>query len=215
MQVSLLAKLTLDTLLKNKNEVDGRNNNSAEPPKAEKEEGELSPVGEFEENFMDFKEDNVKSMLESEHEQENQSTNGNGGGGNGAEADDEDSENNVSDRGGEISGSDVCSHEEENEEEEEEVDHNEAETKAGSEDEHDAHGGTEDWILLPLPERFLSSAKPLLKRIQGDQLDDRKDPSRIFYANDDFYVLFRLHQVRNGVGTIFIHGFLFMCSGFN
>ncbi|KAK4771759.1 hypothetical protein SAY86_013534 [Trapa natans] len=187
---SLVGK-SLETSHKNNNEVDGKNDKSAAPSKAEKEEGELSPMGEFEENFMDCKEDNVKSMLDSEHEQENRSTNEDGGGGNGAEADDEDSQN-LSDRGGEVSGSDMCSHDDE--EEEEEVDCDEAETRAESEGELDGHCGMENGIILPLPDRHLSLAKPLSKRIQADQLDGKRDLSSIFYANDDFYVLLRLYQ---------------------
>lgn len=192
----------MDTLPENNSEVDGHNDDSAEPLKSEKEEGELSPMGEFEENFTGYKEDNVESVPEPEHEQEHQSTNGEGGGGMDAEAIDEESENNISERGGEVSGSDECSHEEENEEEEE-ADHDEAGAKAESEGEHDGHGGAEDGAMLPISERFLSSVKPLSKRIQAGQVDERMDSSQIFYANDDFYVLFRLHQVRNQDGPLF------------
>lgn len=80
--------------------------------KSEKEEGELSPNCEFEENLVEFKEDGGKALLkEIKHidERENHSANGEEtrnlvcGVGNGAEADDEDS-GNVSVRG-DISGS--------------------------------------------------------------------------------------------------------------
>ncbi|KAK4783135.1 hypothetical protein SAY86_007509 [Trapa natans] len=187
-EVSALSNLTSDALIKNNNEFSGHaDNNSAEPLKPEKEEGELSPMGELEDNFVEYKEDNVESVPEVEHEQENQSNNDEGGGGMGAEANDEDSENNISDRG-EVSGSDESSHDEENEEEEE-ADHDEADAKAESEGEHDGHGA-----MLPISEHFLSSVKPLSKWVRADQAIERMDSSRIFYANDDFYALFRLHQ---------------------
>ncbi|KAK4798031.1 hypothetical protein SAY86_030357 [Trapa natans] len=191
-EASALSKLMPDTFVKNNNEFDGHTDNSAEPLKSEKEEGELSPLGDFEENFVDFKEDNVESVPEVEHEQEHQSTNGEGGGGMGSDANDEDSENNISDRG-EVSGSDECFHEEENEEEEE-ADHDEVDGKAESEGEHDGHGGAEDGSVFPISELFLSSVKPLSKWVHADQAIEKMDSSRIFYANDDFYALFRLHQ---------------------
>ena len=48
-------------------------------------------------------------------------------------------------------------------------------------------------------ERYLQPVKPIAKHvpliIQVGECNSRND-SRIFYGNDSFYVLFRLHQVR-------------------
>ncbi|KAF2614374.1 hypothetical protein F2Q70_00007440 [Brassica cretica] len=59
----------------------------------------------------------------------------------------------------------------------------------------DSHLIEEDNRLLPLSERVLLSVKPLSKHVAAAALlDERQKDSRVFYGNDDFYVLFRLHR---------------------
>ncbi|PRQ53756.1 hypothetical protein RchiOBHm_Chr2g0170001 [Rosa chinensis] len=50
-----------------------------------------------------------------------------------------------------------------------------------------------DGCSLQLPERYLMSVKPLAKHVSVPLVDEKKD-SRVFYGNDYFYVLYRLHQ---------------------
>lgn len=56
----------------------------------------------------------------------------------------------------------------------------------------------EDGSFFTFSERYLQPVKPLAKHIPGtlqaSECDSRND-SRVFYGNDSFYVLFRLHQV--------------------
>ena len=61
----------------------------------------------------------------------------------------------------------------------------------GMADAHDVEG---DGTSLPLSERFLLTVKPLAKHVPPSLHDKEKD-TRVFYGNDSFYVLFRLHQV--------------------
>ncbi|CAL2231520.1 unnamed protein product [Prunus armeniaca] len=128
------------------------------------------------------------------------------GGENDADADDEgeesaqrsseDSEN--ASENGDVSGSESGDGEEcSREEREEDGDNDEHDTKAESEGEAegmaDAHDVEGDGISLPLSERFLLTVKPLAKHVPPALHDKEKD-SRVFYGNDSFYVLFRLHQ---------------------
>jgi paired amphipathic helix protein Sin3a len=39
------------------------------------------------------------------------------------------------------------------------------------------------------------SVKPLAKHVPTDLVNEKRRDSWVFYGNDDFYVLFRLHQV--------------------
>jgi len=100
--------------------------------------------------------------------------------------------------GSESGDGEECSRED-HDEEEEDMDHDDQDAKAESEGEaegttetHDVEGG----ISLPLSERFLYSVKPLAKHVPTAFNDRDAKSSRIFYGNDSFYVLFRLHQVR-------------------
>lgn len=56
----------------------------------------------------------------------------------------------------------------------------------------------EDGSFSTFSERYLQPVKPLAKHVPGtmqaSESDSRND-SRVFYGNDSFYVLFRLHQV--------------------
>ncbi|XP_022774459.1 paired amphipathic helix protein Sin3-like 2 [Durio zibethinus] len=182
---------------------------SAGPSKIEKEEGELSPNGDFEEdNFVAYGDTGLKTVPKAKVGVESrQYRSGNGkelhsgdaGGENDADADDEDSEN-ASEAGDDASGSesagDECSREEH--EEEEEVERDEVDGKAESEGEAevmtDTHVGG-DGMSLSFSERFLSTVKPLAKHVPGVLPEEDRNCSWVFYANDDFYVLFRLHQI--------------------
>ncbi|KAH1100178.1 hypothetical protein GLYMA_13G067800v4 [Glycine max] len=181
---------------------------SVGPCKIEKEEGELSPNGDSEEdNIVAYGDSNVQSMAKSKHNIERrkyQSRNGEdescpeAGGDNDADADDEDSEN-VSEAGEDVSGSESAGDEcfREDHEEEEDIEHDDVDGKAESEGEAegicDAQAGG-DGTSLPLSERFLSSVKPLTKHVSAVSFVEEMKDSRVFYGNDDFYVFFRLHQ---------------------
>ncbi|XP_024018495.1 paired amphipathic helix protein Sin3-like 2 isoform X1 [Morus notabilis] len=173
---------------------------SVEASKVEKEEGELSPNGDFEEDNFVSGDVGMQSMAKAKHPVEcRQYQSGSGeelcgqqaGVENDSDADDENSED-VSEAGEDVSGSesagDECSREGHGEED---VDHDEVDGKAESEGEAE---GTTDARLVPLPERFLSSVKPLAKHVPAILVEQKKG-CRVFYGNDDFYVLFRLHQI--------------------
>ncbi|XP_050375013.1 paired amphipathic helix protein Sin3-like 4 isoform X2 [Argentina anserina] len=191
---------------------------SARQFKIEREEGEISPNGDFEEdNFANYREagseavkkpkkDGVSGRQPKGRHGEEEICGGDAGGENEADADDEgeesahrsseDSENGS--ENGEVSGSESGEGEEcSREEREEDGDNDEHDAKAESEGEAegtaDAHDDEGDGTSLPHSERFLLTVKPLAKRVPPALLDKEKD-SRIFYGNDSFYVLFRLHQ---------------------
>ncbi|PPE00510.1 hypothetical protein GOBAR_DD02460 [Gossypium barbadense] len=140
---------------------------STGPSKVEKEEGELSPNGDFEEdNFVAYGDAGPKVVPKAKHGVESrQQRSGN--------------------------GKDLHS--------EEEVEHDEVYGKAESEGEAegiaDAHVGG-DGTSLSFSERFLFTVKPLSKHVPPALPEDEKYNSWVFYANDDFYVLFRLHQLQ-------------------
>lgn len=202
--------------------VNGCHEAFARPSKIEKEEGELSPNGDFEEdNFVVYGGSGELSMPKAKQSRQYQAGKGeqmncqDAGGENDADADDEDSEN-VSEAGEDVSGSesggDECSRDEH--EEEEDAEHDEADGKAESEGEAegmvDGHVGGGDG-LLPLSERFLLSVKPLAKHVPAAFLEKERKDSRVFYGNDDFYVLFRLQQVRKHycLRLVIIYGYIF------
>lgn len=168
--------------------------------KVEKEEGELSPNGDVDEdNSAAYADAGTQAGPKEKHNTENQHyRDGNGEGAgveNDADADDEDSEN-ASEAGDDMSGSesagDECSREEH--EEEEDVEHDEIEGKAESEGEAEVHYSGGEASPLPLSERFLLSVKPLVKYVSLVSQDIDKKDSRVFYGNDNFYVLLRLHR---------------------
>ena len=103
----------------------------------------------------------------------------------------------IEDVSGSESAGDECFREDH--EEEEDIEHDDVDGKAESEGEAegicDAQVGG-DGTSLPLSERFLSSVKPLTKHVSAVSFVEEMKDSRVFYGNDDFYVLFRLHQVR-------------------
>ncbi|KAK4477405.1 hypothetical protein RD792_016626, partial [Penstemon davidsonii] len=183
----------------------GYNEVSVDPLKNEKEEGELSPTGDFEDNIGAYIDDSSQALPEkSRGNDEMQCQTGNqeeicadAAGENDADADDEDSEN-VSEAGEDVSGSESAADECSPEEHEEEEEHDEVDGKAESEGEAEntseaqCNGG--DGALVPQSERRLQTCKPLSKHVASLIVGDEKNDRRVFYGNDTFYVLFRLHQ---------------------
>ncbi|XP_054823950.1 paired amphipathic helix protein Sin3-like 4 isoform X2 [Prosopis cineraria] len=176
--------------------------------KGEREEGELSPNGDFEEdNSAVYRDAGLEAMskgkdsgmIQQYQNRHGEEICGEAGGENDADADDEgeeshqrsleDSEN--ASENGDVSGSESvdgeCSREE----------HEDGEHKAESEGEAegmaDANDVEGDGSLLPFSERFLLTVKPLAKYVPT-ALHEKEGNSQIFYGNDSFYVLFRLHQ---------------------
>ncbi|KAI9153728.1 hypothetical protein LWI28_015603 [Acer negundo] len=178
---------------------------SVGPSKVEKEEGELSPNGDFEEdNFGVYGDAGMKATPKAKHSVESRNEEGlrcqGVGGENDADADDEDSENASAagdDALGSESAGDECSREEH--EEEEDVERDEVDGKAESEGEADGmanqHFVGGDGMHLSVSERFPFSVKPLAKYVPTTLLGNESKDSRVYYGNDDFYVLFRLHQI--------------------
>lgn len=125
--------------------------NGSHITKVEKEEGELSPNGDFEEdNFAAFKDNEAdRTSCDSENVFEN----------------------------GEVSGSETADVENHSHEEHNEVHNNKAESEGEAE------------------KRLKVTVKPLTKYVPGLSHNNLNDP-KVFYGNDTFYVLFRLHQVR-------------------
>ncbi|GMP29098.1 hypothetical protein CsSME_00004361 [Camellia sinensis var. sinensis] len=188
--------------------VNGYHKESIESPKIEKEEGELSPNGDFEEdNFVVYGDGGgsqvIPKMMRSSESMQYKAVNQeelccqDAGGENNVDADDEDSEN-IS-QGEDVSGSesaaDECSQDEHEEDEDGEQD--EMDGKVESEGEADGMPDVRfvrDGISPP-SENFLRTVKPLAKHVTSALHDNEKKYSRAFYGNDSFYVLFRLQQI--------------------
>ncbi|XP_071735041.1 paired amphipathic helix protein Sin3-like 2 isoform X1 [Rutidosis leptorrhynchoides] len=137
--------------------------------KFEKEEGELSPNGDFDEDDFVAYEDNNGSHAKAKHSAEI----------------DADAEDDVSENGGgddDVSGSESAADEE----------HEEEDGKAESEGEAE---GIEDANSLQSADHFLLTAKPLAKRVASPLHDGGKKDCNVFYGDETYYVLFRLHQV--------------------
>ncbi|KAK6931145.1 Histone deacetylase interacting domain [Dillenia turbinata] len=191
---------------------------SARPLKVEREEGELSPNGDFEEdNFAAYRD----AVMDDVHKPKDAAANGQyqteigedevclgeqgGENDNDADADDEGDESaqrssedsdNASENG-EVSGSESVGEECSPEEHDDDGDHDEHDTKAESEGEAegtaDAHDVEGDGSGFHYSDRSLQNVKPLVKFVPSVLRGSNKD-SRVFYGNDSFYVLFRLHQ---------------------
>ncbi|CAJ2647756.1 unnamed protein product [Trifolium pratense] len=144
--------------------------------KSEREEGELSPIGEFEgeearrENYADADDEGEESPQRSSEDSENASENV------------------------DVSGSESADGEEGSQEEHEDGEHDDkAESEGEAEGMADAHDIEGDGTPLPFSERFLLNVKPLAKHVPPVfHFKDRNSP--VFYGNDSFYVLIRLHQ---------------------
>lgn len=171
----------------------------------------MSPNGDFEDNFGVYEDLGVKSTSKPENSAEADVENED-------DADDDDSGN--ASEGGEDasrteSGGDECSQDENIEEEDGE--HDEIGCKAEGEGEAegiDAHLLEGDSDLLPQSERGLLSVRPLLKHVSAVLRDEGTKDFQVFYGNDDFYVLFRLHQVSASfdinAGTKLLTNFFFL-----
>ncbi|XP_010471006.1 PREDICTED: paired amphipathic helix protein Sin3-like 4 [Camelina sativa] len=164
--------------------------------KVEREEGELSPTGEFEEdNFAVHAENELETLSKIKENDD-------------ANADDEgdasaprssDGSGNTS-QNGDVSGTD--SGDGEDCYREDDMDHNNKAESEGEAEEgmSDAHDGAEgDKPVLSMSIRNMLHVKPLAKYVPPALRDKDKDDSRknskVFYGNDSFYVLFRLHQI--------------------
>ncbi|KAJ4912071.1 Paired amphipathic helix protein Sin3-like 2 [Raphanus sativus] len=162
---------------------------SGAPSKIEKEEGELSPTGDSEDTYTVYEDQGLKSTAKSEHSVEAEGEN------DGDDADDEEGDD-ASEGGEDASGTESVGDEGSQDDNgvEEEGDHGKAESEGEAEG-MESHL-IEDSGLLPLSERVLLSVKPLSKHVAAAALrDEGKQDSRVFYGNDDFYVLFRLHRI--------------------
>lgn len=168
---------------------------SGAPSKIEKEEGELSPTGDSEDTYTVYEDQGLKSTAKSEHSVEAEGEN------DGDDADDEEGDD-ASEGGEDASGTESVGDEGSQDDNgvEEEGDHGKAESEGEAEG-MESHL-IEDSGLLPLSERVLLSVKPLSKHVAAAALrDEGKQDSRVFYGNDDFYVLFRLHRVSECLKT--------------
>ncbi|XP_044447569.1 paired amphipathic helix protein Sin3-like 4 isoform X1 [Triticum aestivum] len=178
--------------------------------KVEREEGELSPNGDFEEdNFGPLGNAAVDGASKPKEVSAGRTRAAEFAGANDADADDEGDESaqrsteseNASEAGEDASGSESGDGEEcsrEDNEDEEDADHDDPDAKVESEGEaegnteaHDADGG----MSLPFSERLHNTVRPLAKHVPTALQDHGGKFSRIFYGNDSFYVLFRLHQI--------------------
>lgn len=180
--------------------------------KIEREEGELSPNGDFEEdNFVGYGSSGpanricTKTKDSAAVSKDGQEVKCRVEAAGDNDADDEGDEShqrstedseNVSETGEGVSGSDSgdgveCSPEDHEGEEDAKV---ESEGEAeGTADAHDVEG---EGSLLKFSERFLQTVKPLAKHVPSALQNKEGKDFRIFYGNDSFYVLFRLHQVK-------------------
>ncbi|RRT77601.1 hypothetical protein B296_00012975 [Ensete ventricosum] len=198
--------------------------------KVEREEGELSPNGDTEEdNIVAFEDaaitvapkgkDNCASTLYQIKPGEVEVSCGEDAEENDADADDEGEESaqrstevseNASEAGEDVSGSESgngeeCSHDV-HEEEEDDVVHDDQDAKAESEGEAEGMTNVQDAegeiMSLPFSERFLNTVKPLARHVPAALHDKRESSSRVFYGNDSFYVLLRLHQFEDDCRAI-------------
>uniref|UniRef100_A0A803PD15 Histone deacetylase interacting domain-containing protein n=1 Tax=Cannabis sativa TaxID=3483 RepID=A0A803PD15_CANSA len=191
-----------------------RNHRYQEEPvahfKIEREEGELSPNGDFEEdNFANYGEAGLEALRKAKDgAASRQYQTGHGveelccgeaGGENDADDEGEESAQRSSEdsenasENGDVSVSESGDGEECSREEHGEEHDTKAESEGEAEGMADAHDVDGDGTSLPFSERFLLTVKPLAKHVPPSLHDKEKD-SRVFYGNDSFYVLFRLHQ---------------------
>lgn len=163
--------------------------------KVEREEGELSPTGDFEEdNFAVHGENDLEALSKSKENDANAYDEGDASAPRSSDGSGNTSQN------GDVSGTD--SGDGEDCYREDDMDHNnkaesEGEAEEGMSDAHDDAEG--DKSVLSISVRNLQHVKPLAKYVPPALRDKDKDDSwknsQVFYGNDSFYVLFRLHQV--------------------
>ncbi|KAJ4884289.1 Paired amphipathic helix protein Sin3-like 4 [Raphanus sativus] len=167
--------------------------------RVEREEGELSPTGEFEED--NFAENDLEALSNGKDDAGN-SLNRGSRGENDANGNDEGDESAPRSSDGSLNTShngDVSGTESGDGEDCFPEDDNKAESEGEAEEEvmSDAEG---ERPVLPISARNLLHVKPLSKYVppalrDKDKDDSQKRNSRVFYGNDSYYVLFRLHQI--------------------
>ncbi|KAL9664924.1 hypothetical protein QQ045_020333 [Rhodiola kirilowii] len=179
------------------------NEESAGQGKPDREEGELSPNGDFgEDNFVPYTDAPIDDLPKTDENTSN-GAHAEAAVGNEVGPDDqgeespqrtsEDSEN--ASENGEASGSDSgeeCFRDNEKDAKNSR-NGNKAESEGEAEGMDDAHEVDGEGNSVPNSERFLSNAKPLVKYVPQASLE-RKRNTRVFYGNDSLYVFFRLHQ---------------------
>ncbi|XP_057419362.1 paired amphipathic helix protein Sin3-like 4 isoform X2 [Lotus japonicus] len=189
------------------------NEESVRHLKSEREEGELSPNGDFEEdNLAVYGDVNLKAVQKGKDGSTSQQYQNRHGekscgepeGENDGDDEHEESPHRSSDdsenasENGDVSGTESADGEEcSREEHEEDGDHehdNKAESEGEAEGMADANDDEGDGASLRYSERFLLTVKPLAKHVLP-VLREEKRNAQVFYGNDSFYVLFRLHQI--------------------
>ncbi|CAM8916122.1 unnamed protein product [Rhodiola kirilowii] len=179
---------------------DRHHEESARHGEADREEGELSPTGDFgEDNFLAYVDapiDDVPKTNGSSTRAEPAVENGGGADGRREESPQrlsEDSDN--ASENIEVSGSD--SGEECFRENDEEAKNggigNKAESEGEAEGMDDTHEVDGEGNSVPNYECILSNVKPLVKHVPHASKEQKRD-SRVFYGNDSLYVLLRLHR---------------------
>ncbi|CAM8903474.1 unnamed protein product [Rhodiola kirilowii] len=165
--------------------------------KAEKEEGELSPTRDSEDDAPPSPVSPVEDLdiRSPQYEVGEAICSQDVVDDNDADADDEDSEN--ASVAGEVSGSESagedCS-QEENVAEHDEI-YGKVESEGEAEGLHDANFAGGDGVMPPMSERFLLNVRPLAKYVPLELCDKANKDARVFYGNDNYYVLLRLHQM--------------------
>lgn len=193
--------------------------------KIDREEGELSPNGDTEEDdlaaYVNSCKEAVHDLKESAVSKQHQSTAAeqprareeveNDGddeeGEESAHRSLEESEN--ASENPDVSGSESADGDQRfPEEPDENRDHDANDNKDGSEGEAegvaDANDAEGDEPVLLFSERFLQMAKPVTKQTPPTSPGRGRDDSQIFYGNDSFYLLFRLHHV----GSFYAHNLI-------
>ncbi|KAI3467443.1 hypothetical protein Pfo_024106 [Paulownia fortunei] len=179
--------------------------------KGEREEGELSPNRNLEENtFAAF--GNTGTKAEQTPCKSDPSIRGIGGEEMCIEETGEETDANADDEGeesaqassdsenasenGDVSASESANGEEcSPEEPDDDGDHDENDNKAESEGEAEGMADVHDTEgMMPFSDRLLQTVKPLTMKVPM-ALHGKEKNSQIFYGNDSFYLLFRLHQM--------------------
>ncbi|XP_073125861.1 paired amphipathic helix protein Sin3-like 2 isoform X2 [Henckelia pumila] len=184
---------------------DGQTADAVDHCKIEKEEGELSPNGDFEDNFGCYQHSSSKSLPKNDGSVEemqcqtriHDDISSDSACKNDADVKDKDNAFEPADNvlGGE-SAAVGCPQEEHGEEKDGEQDSldGKALSKGEAENTIDAHNIAGDGSSLPPSERLLLTCKPLSKHIAAHLAGDKTKDRRVFYGNDTYYVIFRLHQ---------------------
>uniref|UniRef100_A0A7N0RFU1 Histone deacetylase interacting domain-containing protein n=1 Tax=Kalanchoe fedtschenkoi TaxID=63787 RepID=A0A7N0RFU1_KALFE len=164
---------------------------SNEAFKTEKEEGELSPAGESEDELEPWSKSNhdgiVKGCCSQEAVGENDAY---------AYAGDSGNAYMVDKMSGSNSGGDECSRQERDEEEVElNVCDSKVEDKAEAARLDSLKLVCSDGVQSSASERFMMTAKPLAKHVPSSSCSGEGKDVRVFYGNNSFYVFFRLHQI--------------------